>query len=369
MKKVLFVATIANHINAFHIPYLKCFKDNGYEVHVAVNGDEEIPYCDVKHKVCIERSPLKINNLKAIKQLKNIIDKEKFEIIHCHTPMGSVVTRIAAKNARKNGTRVIYTAHGFHFFSGAPLVNWMVYYPVEKYLSKYTDTIITINKEDYERAKSKFKKCKDIQYVPGVGIDEEKFNFKMTQEEKIKLRKSLGLKENDFILIYPAELSERKRQIWLIEALELTLKKYNDMHLLLPGKDSLNGKCEQLIKELNLEKQIHILGFRKDIINLLKISDVAVSSSRQEGLPVNILEAMYAGIPIVVTDCRGNRDLVVNGKNGYLVDLDDKNNFSKSVELVYKNKDNLNIETNKQEASKYALTNILKEMKKIYNIL
>lgn len=369
MKKVLFTSVLDSFMFLFNLPLLKLFKEQGYEVHVATNGDEEIPYCDVKHKICIERSPFKLNNLKAIKELKEIIDKEQFEIIHCHTPMGSVVTRFAAMKARKNGTRVIYTAHGFHFFSGAPLVNWMVYYPVEKYLSKYTDTLITINKEDYDRAKRKFKKCKDIQYVPGIGIDEEKFRVDMTQEEKINLRKSLGLKEDDFVLIYPAELSKRKRQIWLIESLEQILKKYNNMHLLLPGKDSLNGKCEQLIKELNLEKQIHILGFRKDILDLLKISNVAVSSSRQEGLPVNILEAMYTGIPIVATNCRGNRDLVVNGKNGYLVELDDKDNFSKSVELVYENKDNLNVETNKQEASKYELTKILKQMKKIYNIL
>lgn len=124
MKKVLFTATVDSHILHFHIPYLKLFKENGYEVHVATNGDEKIPYCDVKHKISFERSPIKLNNLKAIKQLKKVIDKEKFDIIHCHTPMGSVVTRLAAKKARKNGTRVIYTAHGFHFYKGAPLLNW-----------------------------------------------------------------------------------------------------------------------------------------------------------------------------------------------------------------------------------------------------
>ena len=366
MKKVLFTSVLDSFMFLFNLPLLKLFKEQGYEVHVATNGDEEIPYCDVKHKICIERSPFKLNNLKAIKELKEIIDEEQFEIIHCHTPMGSVVTRFAAMKARKNGTRVIYTAHGFHFFSGAPLVNWMVYYPVEKYLSKYTDTLITINKEDYDRAKRKFKKCKDIQYVPGIGIDEEKFRVDMTQEEKINLRKSLGLKEDDFVLIYPAELSKRKRQIWLIESLEQILKKYNNMHLLLPGKDSLNGKCEQLIKELNLEKQIHILGFRKDILDLLKISNVAVSSSRQEGLPVNILEAMYTGIPIVATNCRGNRDLITNGENGYLIEINDKENFTKAIEAIYLNKEDLNVENNKQEASKYALTSILEKMKKIY---
>ncbi len=333
MKKVLFTATVDSHILQFHLPFLKLFKDKGYEVHVATNGTEEIPYCDVKHTVSFERSPFKINNLKAIKQLKKIIEEEKFDIIHTHTPMGSVVTRLAAKNARKKyHTRVIYTAHGLHFFKGAPLKNWIMFYPVEKYLSKYTDTLILINQEDYELCKRKFKKCKDIQYVPGVGIDEEKFNFTMTEEEKLELRESLGLKKDDFVMIYPAEISKRKRQEWLINSISNLLKANNNIHLLLPGQDSLNGKCQDLVKKINLEQQIHFLGYRKDIPRLLKISDLAVSSSNQEGLPVNIMEAMYVGLPIVATNCRGNRDLVQNGINGYLVEI---NNHVRFTNLIY----------------------------------
>ena len=196
MKKVLFTATVDSHILQFHLPFLKLFKDNGYEVHVATNGNEEIPYCDVKHVIPFERSPYKISNLKAIKELKNVINEEKYDIIHTHTPMGSVVTRLAAKKARKRyHTRVIYTAHGFHFYKGAPLLNWLVYYPVEKYLSKYTDTLILINEEDYNLAKKKFnKRCNNIEYVPGVGIDEKKFDFIMNNDEKNELRKSLGIK-------------------------------------------------------------------------------------------------------------------------------------------------------------------------------
>ncbi len=146
MKKVLFTATVDSHILQFHLPFLKYFKECGYEVHVATNGKETIPYCDKKIKIPFERNPLKLNNLKAIHELKKTIEQEKYEIIHTHTPMGSVVTRFAAKKARKKDhTRVLYTAHGFHFFQGAPLKNWLIFYPVEKYLSKYTDTIITNN--------------------------------------------------------------------------------------------------------------------------------------------------------------------------------------------------------------------------------
>ena len=368
MKKVLFSATVDSHILAFHLPFLKWFKEHGYEVHVATNGDAEIPYCDKKIKISFERSPFKLNNIKAIFQLKKVLSKEKYDIIHTHTPMGSVVTRLAAKKARRSGTRVIYTAHGFHFFKGASLLNWALFYPVEKYLSKYTDTLILINKEDYNLAKRKFKKCRDIEYVPGVGIDEEKFNVKMTKKEKTEFRKSLGLKDTDFVMIYPAELSNRKRQIWLINTVSLLLKENKDIHLLLPGKDSLNGKCQELVKELKLENQIHFLGFRNDIPRLLQISDLSVSSSRQEGLPVNIMEAMYVGLPIVASDCRGNRDLVKDRENGYIIPLDDSDMFVDRVEIIYGNK-NLRSKlkkTNKNEIKHYMLKNILSKMKRIY---
>lgn len=370
MKKVLFSATVDSHILQFHLPFLKMFKENGYEVHVATNGNEEIPYCDVKHVVSFERNPFKINNLKAIFQLKKICNEEMFDIIHTHTPMGSVVTRLAAKNSRKKyGTRVIYTAHGFHFFKGAPKKNWLLFYPVEKHLSRYTDTLILINQEDYNLAKSKFKRCRDIQYVPGVGIDENKFDFEMSDIEKEKFRESLGLKKDDFVMLYPAEISKRKRQEWLIESISSLLKKYENMHLLLPGKDSLNGKCQELTKKLNLESQIHFLGYRKDIPKLLKISNISLSTANQEGLPVNIMEAMYVGLPIVASNCRGNRDLVKNEVNGYLIGLNDNEKFSASIEKIYymntaKSKEFC--QKSKEIISGYLLDKIINKMNKIY---
>ena len=202
MRKVLFTATVDSHILHFHIPFLKYFHENGYEVHVATNGDDPIPYCDKKINIPFERNPFKFNNIKSIGKLKKYIDNEHYDIIHTHTPMGAVVTRLAAVGSRKKGTRVIYTAHGFHFFKGAPLLNWLIFYPVEKFLSRYTDTLITINHEDYELAKSKFKKCKDVQYVPGVGIDSKKFVSSMDDLEKNKLRDSLGLRPDDFVMAF-----------------------------------------------------------------------------------------------------------------------------------------------------------------------
>lgn len=175
MKKVLFVATVVKtHIMEFHIPYLKMFKEMGWETAVAAKNDYEvpedcvIPYCDTYYNIQFERNPMALGNIKAYKCLKKVIDEGEYDIIHCHTPVGAMMTRLAAKQARKKGTKVLYTAHGFHFFKGASAVNWLVYYPVEKWLSRYTDVLITINKEDYARAQT-FKAGK-VCYVPGVGI-------------------------------------------------------------------------------------------------------------------------------------------------------------------------------------------------------
>lgn len=367
MKKVLFTATVDSHILAFHIPFLKYFKEKGYEVHVATNGDEEIPYCDKKIKISFERSPFKLNNLKAISQLKKVVNKEKYDIIHTHTPMGSVVTRLASKQARKKyNTRVIYTAHGFHFFKGAPKKNWLLFYPVEKYLSKYTDTLITINKEDYELAKNKFKKCKDVQYVPGVGIDENKFNIKMTLKEKQELRKSIGLSKDDFVLIYVARMDKNKNQGFLIEVMKELVPNYPNIHLLLVGPDELNGIYQEQAKEV--DRNVHFLGFRKDIAKLMKISDIAVSSSLREGLPVNIMEAMFSELPVVATDARGVRDLIENKKNGYIVEPNNMDEFIWYISQLYDKKE-LREKLSKNNIKKiedYKLEKIIKQMGKIY---
>lgn len=357
MKKVLFTATVDSHILHFHIPYLKWFKEQGYEVHVATNGNEQIPYCDIKHKISFERSPFKINNLKAIKQLKKIINEEKFNIIHCHTPMGSVVTRIAAMKVRKKyNTKVIYTAHGFHFFKGAPIINWLIFYPVEKWLSKYTDCLITINEEDYNLAKRKFK-TKQIELVHGVGVDENKFNFEMSEEEKHNLRQELGLKDDDFVMIYPAELSKRKNQGMLLNLMKMLKDEdKNNIKLLLPGKDSMNGKYQQISKDLEIDKNVKFLGYRKDIPKLMKISDLAVSTAKQEGLPVNLIEAMMCGLPIVATDCRGNRDLIED-----VIPCENLQLLKEKILNQKKNKKNTNY-----DKSKYVLENIEKDMSKIY---
>ncbi|MEG0643126.1 MAG: glycosyltransferase family 4 protein [Clostridia bacterium] len=370
MKKILFTATVDSHINHFHLPYLKLFKDKGYEVHVATNTDEPIKYCDVKHKINFERSPFKINNLKAIKQLKKVLDEEKFDVIHCHTPMGSVITRIAAISTRKvNNTRLIYTAHGFHFYKGAPIINWLLFYPIEKWLSKYTDTLITINNEDYELAKRKFK-SKNIELVNGVGIEQKKFNFKLSEKEKNNLRESIGLTPDDFVIIYVAELNKRKNQKMALKAIESLSKKHSNIKLMLIGKDSLNFYYQKLAKKLKIENNIKFLGYRSDIPKLIKISNLAISTAKQEGLPVNIMEYMLCNLPIIATNCRGNRDLVKNSKNSFLVEINDYLLMAEKIEEKYieKSIDTKMLQYSKEDANKYLLDNIIKKMKEIYNV-
>ena len=368
MRKALYVATVDIHIKSFHLPYLKLLHDNGYEVHVATNGDEQFPYCDVKHQICIERSPFKFNNIRAIKQLKKIIDEEKFDIVHCHTPMGSVVARLAAKKARKKyGTRVVYTAHGFHFYKGASKLNWLLFYPIENWLAKYTDTLITINKEDFELAKNKFsKKCDDIQFVPGVGIDISKFQDHMVDIEKMK--KSLGLNNDDYILTCVARLDKNKNQIFLIELMQELLNNNCHIHLLLVGPDELNGYYQAIVKEKKLNRNIHFLGRRDDIPNILSISDIVVSSSLREGLPVNVVEAISSMKPVVSLKCRGMEDLIINKKNGFI--CSNKTEFLESILFIYHGNFNYSIQKdiNNEILKKVSINNVINDVKTIYKL-
>lgn len=368
MDKILFTATESQlHIEAFHLPYLKWFKEHGYEVHVATRREKDIPYCDVLHDISFRRSPFRFENLTAYHQLKKIISAHDYKLIHCHTPMGGVITRLAAIRARKKGTKILYTAHGFHFFKGAPLINWLFYYPVEKWLSKYTDCLITINEEDYGYAKSKGFKSKEIRLIDGVGVDLHKFNPIMTQDKKA-LREKYGYRQDDFILIYVGELIFRKHQDYLFNIVNMMKNKIPLLKLLLVGNGALKRNYMETIKKTNLDQYVLFLDYRKDIPDLMALSDVAVSSSRQEGLPVNIMEAMATGLPLVVSNCRGNRDLVHHEVNGFVVDPDKPEEFSSGIEQLFgSEKLRKKFGANSLKViERYSLSVVLREMGKIY---
>ena len=367
MKKVLFTANLDSFFIKFLIPQLKYFKDNGYKVHIASkNQGIDVPYCDKKFDVCFTRS-LNANEIfNSYKQIKKILLDNDYELISCHTPFGAAIPRLAASGIKNFHSKIVYTAHGFHFYNGAPLINWLLYYPMEKYLSKYTDSIITINDEDYNFAKKKMKS--QVYKVHGIGISREKFDIKMTANEKKKLRKEINITSKDFVMIFPGEINNNKNQILLLNTIKILKEKIPNLVLLLPGYDLLNGKLQKIAKINNIEENVRFLGYRKDIPQLLRISNMAVSSSKREGLPINIIESMYVGLSIIATNCRGNRDLIRNGRNGYLVDTYTTQEFADKIYKIYKNK-NISekfITFNKKEVNKYMLDNVLKEILKIY---
>lgn len=280
--------------------------------------------------------------------------------------MGSVVTRLAAKYIKK-GSRpfVVYTAHGFHFFKGASKVNWLIYYNIEKVLSKYTDLILTINNEDYRLAKEKFY-C-NIEYVPGVGIDLSKFIPK-TESLYVSNRKKIGILNSSFVITYVAELSNRKNQEVLISAMSRLCEKYDNLKLYLIGDGPNVEEYKKLVKQLNLEDNVIFSGYQSDVTKYLYASDMLVSSSKQEGLPVNILEGMSIGLPIVVSNCRGNIDLIKNGYNGLIVE-NDSMSFEQAIEKIFLDKnlrDKLG-EKNLLEIKKYSLQDVVNQtMEKIF---
>lgn len=368
--KVLFIATVdKGHILKFHVPYLKYFKERGYEVHVACAGNEKIPYCDKRYNISFERSPIKFKNIRAYKELKKVVNQQHYSIIHCHTPVGGVIGRLASKKTRRKGTNVLYTAHGFHFYNGAPFRNWLLYYPIEKWLSRYTDCLITINEEDYQNALYYKFKSKFIKKVNGVGVDLSRFSPLQIKEKNI-LREKYGYKHNEFILLYTADLNYNKHQDLIINALNILKTKIPNIRILFAGEGPYLDVYKELSTKLCLNDKVEFLGFRKDIPNLLKLSDVAISASRREGLPVNLLEAMATGLPIIATNCRGNRDLVNNGENGYIVGVNDVQGFAEAVMKLYSSK-----EIQKKFAKKnlnmvdaYSLNHVMIEMNKIYRL-
>lgn len=326
MKKVLFTATVVKkHIMEFHIPYLRLFQEQGWETAVAAKNDYDdpadcvIPYCDAYFDVQFDRSPLKRTNIQTYRMLKKIIREGQYDIIHCHTPVGAAVTRLAAIGARKRGTKVIYTAHGFHFYQGAPVKNWLIFYPIEWLLARLTDVLITINTEDYALAQKKLH-AKRVEYVPGVGLDTRRF-CRNDQRGSLK-RQALGLSEDDFVILTVAELIPRKNHLVVLHALS-QLKEtpaYENLKYVICGDGILMEELKQLVRSLGIQDHVLFLGYRDDIEALCNASDLFAFMSHQEGLPVALMEAMCCGLPAICSKIRGNVDLIEDGQDGLLLD-------------------------------------------------
>ncbi len=314
MQKILFITNISKGVSTFSLASIKAAKELGLNYYLAGNFcivTKEKILNDEKHfritikQIDLARSPYSLKNIEAYKKLTKLVKKENIDYIHCNTPVGGVLGRLVA---RKSGIKVIYQVHGFHFYTGAPIKNWLIYYPIEKCLAKKTDALITINKEDYQRAISKFKLRNNgkVYYVPGVGIDLS--NFNLSNQTRTQKRKELCLEEKDVALISAGELNENKNNKVIIEAISKIKNK--NVHYFLCGIGPCENELKDLANRLGIEKQIHFLGYRNDVRELYQASDIFVMPSFREGLSRSIMEAMASALPCIVSKIRGNVDLI-----------------------------------------------------------
>jgi glycosyltransferase EpsD len=345
---------------------MRWFKEQGWQVDYVSSGEEQVFDCDNQYTISICRSPFNLNNLRACKELKKLIMQNNYNIIHCHTPMGAVITRIAAKAFKNQGLKIIHTAHGFQFFKGASIINWLFYYPVDRYLSRYTDALITTNEEDYELALAKFK-AKTIYKIDGVGVDINRF-FPISISEKNKLRKDLGYSDNEFILLYIAEFIPRKNHLFLLNQIQKLKKIIVAMKVIFVGKGKLIEKYKKIVKMLQIEEIVDFLGYRNDVNRLCQIADIHVAPSKQEGFGINNIEAMASGLPIVCSNVRGHCDVIINKRNGFLFNLNSPSMMVDSIVKLYGNR-NLREEigrNNIYDVKKYSLDIAISKMAEIY---
>lgn len=359
MNKILFTAKVDSHILAFHLPYLKYFKSKGFEVHVASGGDEVIPYCDVKYNISFGSNPFSRELKKSIKHLNKILEQNNFSIVHTHTAIASVLTRISCAKITAYTPRVMYTAHGFHFLKGGKIKDWILYYPIEKALSKYTDDLILINHEDYELAVKK-NMAKRVHYIDGIGVDINKF-WDSTNETSDSLCTQL---EGKFVITFVAELNNNKNQIDLLNAIKILHKSHPNIVLLLVGIGENQKFYREFVDIYGLNENVKLLGYRNDVPQILKCTDLYVSTSRREGLGLNIIEAIASGLYVIAYRGRGHNEIIIDGVNGQLID----HTLDSLTEAILTNIETPHPRTEEQFKSveKFDCSNAIKKMKEIY---
>lgn len=370
MEKVLIITNTTRKFTTFMKNTVDVLQSLNYDVHICSNfskynnyEEEQKKYNVKMHHIDFERNPLNLKNIKAYRQLMKLMQEEKFDLVHCNTPIGGVLGRICAKKFKV--PKVIYTAHGFHFYKGAPLINNIVYKNIEKILAKYTDVLITINKEDYEAAKKfKLRNNGQVYKVHGVGINTA--NFEMKNFDRNEYREKLNLSQDDIVLIAVGELNKNKNYKTIIKAInQLENRK---IHLLICGEGKEKKKMIKLVEKYKLNNNVHFLGFRNDVMKLLLTSDIFIQASYREGLSRAIMEAMSAGLPCIASRIRGNIDLLEDNKGGTLNDVNSIKEFSNSILKLAKDK-NLRTtmgEFNKRAIRKYDTENVKKELLEIY---
>lgn len=379
-KRALQLASVASMIDLFNADNIKILHSLGYKVDVATNFEEgsitskkrvdeyrlELKSQDIDtYQVSIPRSITKIRNIiHSYAIVKRLVEKNKYTLVHCHSPIGGVICRLACRKSRKlYGTKVIYTAHGFHFFKGASLIAWMIYYPIEKICSKYTDVIITINHEDYKNALK--MKARRVEYIPGIGIHTEEIRNIVVEKDKI--RSEFGFTKNDFVFMSTGQISLRKNHEVVIKA----LAKINDERIkyLIVGFGEQEKKLRKLVEELGIERRVVFAGYRQNVKEILHAVDAFVFPSIQEGLPVSLMEAMAVGLPIVCSKIRGNIDLIEDCKGGYLYDCYDIDGFAEGMCKIVNSQTKKMSDINLENISKFDSKVVNQYMQRIYSTL
>ena len=365
--RILYVTALNETINAFLIPHIERLVEEGNEVHCACNINREINLRLINKKVIyhsieFSRNPIKINYIKVINDIRRIYLENKYDIVHVHTPIASFLTRFALKNY---DVKIIYTAHGFHFFKGSPLINWIIYYPLERLAAHWTDRMVTINDEDFERAKTfKLRNNGDVILMHGVGINPKE--YALSEFNRDEYRKSIGVEKNDFMLLILADINKNKNHIRVIKAIKELIKNDDHIKVICAGEGPLRSELSKKVVELGLEDKIKFLGFRRDVKELINSSDCVGLFSMREGLPKSLMEAMCCGKPLIASNIRGCRDIAGNKNVGILVNPNDYKSILNGLKKIINNKYNFKII--KKEVEKYNLNRVLKEVYEIHEI-
>lgn len=371
MRKRLLITSTDLMMVQFLVPHVQNLAEHGYEVEIAcsdVGGYVETirrklgNSVKAVHIVQLVRSPFSFFNIKGYEQLKRIISEGRFDIIWTNEPVMGAATRLAARQARKNGTRIVYMVHGFHFYHGAPLKNWLVYYPIEKLLSYITDYIITVNQEDYVRVQ-RFP-VKNVYYIHGVGADTARLKKETVSQN---IRKKLEIPEDAFLVLSVGELNSNKNQKVIIEALAILMDR--NIYYVVCGSGKNLKTLQAQAKKSHVETQIRFVDYRRDIINFYDQADAFVLSSYREGLPVALLEAMYCGVPSIVSDIRGVRDVMKNGETGIVCAPDSGREFAAAIKKL---KEHAELrqqygENGKKAVKPYMLSAVKDTVLEIYN--
>jgi len=372
--KILYTASVLSHICQFHLPVMEMLQKEGHEIHVAAKNNLaeknglQLEFTDRYIEIPIQRSPKDRRNIEAYKKLKKLFQEEYYDVVICNTPVAGVLTRMAAKETRKRGTTVIYMAHGFHFYKGAPKKYWLIY-PIERYFAnRRTDILITINKEDFQRAKKDF--CCTVKHIYGVGVRTDRYH-PAEFEQQMQMRRNEGVEESDFVIICSKELMFDNNQKTLFRAVALIKNKVPNMKVLIAGNGPDEEMLRKLAVELKIDDIVRFLGYRTDLEKVVPMANLVVSCSYREGMPLNIIEAMLCARPIIASHNRGHNELIEEGKTGYLYDmLDEKMLADYIMKIVQNPKKAIKFgERAYEKVQNYTSDEVVKQMKKIIDDL